>query len=162
MELFSSRIEETRLPSHQVILKYKCEMYSTQTLTPPQCKIINASCTLNQRLAFQVGQWSIVSIFRDSRICHFSSYNAIENEARFVLKCPMYKPIKDKVPSLFHHSRELDGLKSSCYSLWVPLAFPTLWNLKSFSFHLNVKSETQNGCLPTQLYSTMQFCIANQ
>ena len=73
----------------------------------------------------------------------FCSYNAIENEAHFVLECPLNNPIRDKFPSQFenvvprslecffrldqqvnirlylkdatalHHSRQLTGLKSS-------------------------------------------------
>ena len=73
----------------------------------------------------------------------FCSYTAIENEAHFVLECPLNNPIRDKFPSRFenvvprslkcffrrdqqvntslylteatalHHSRELTGLKSS-------------------------------------------------
>jgi hypothetical protein len=79
-----------------------------------------------------------IPISRDNRLCHFSFYNVIENEAHFVLECPLYNPIRDKLPSLFenvilgkfsfnwtikltlafisedialYHSRELAGLK---------------------------------------------------
>ena len=31
----------------------------------------------------------------------FCSYNAIENEAHFVLECPLYNLIRDKFPSQF-------------------------------------------------------------
>ena len=37
----------------------------------------------------------------DSRLCHFCSYNAIENEAHFVSECPLYNCIRDKFASLF-------------------------------------------------------------
>ena len=43
-----------------------------------------------------------------SSVCHFCSYNAIENEAHFVLEYPLYNPIRDKFPSIFQErsSRE--------------------------------------------------------
>ena len=68
---------------------------------PSQCKIIVAYCTSNHRFAIEIEQWMNNSITRDTRQCHFCSYNAIENEAHFVLECPLYKPIKDKFPLLF-------------------------------------------------------------
>ena len=40
---------------------------------------------------------------RDNRLCHFCSYNAIDNEAHFVLECPLYNLAKDKFPSLFEN-----------------------------------------------------------
>ena len=82
-------------------LKYECELYLKQPLTPPQCKIIVAYRTLNHRLAIKIGQWMTYPISRDTRLCHFCSYNAVENEAHFMLECPIYNPIKDKFPSLF-------------------------------------------------------------
>ena len=42
-----------------------------------------------------------IGMMDDTRLCHFCSYNAIENEAHLVLECPLYKPIRDKFPSLF-------------------------------------------------------------
>jgi hypothetical protein len=39
----------------------------------------------------------------DTRLCHFCSYDAIENEAHFMLECPLYNLIKDKFPSLFEN-----------------------------------------------------------
>ena len=84
-----------------------------------------------------------IPIFRDTILCHFFSYNAFENEVHFMLKCPLYNPIRDKFPSLFEnvvprnlksffqsdqqinislylteatalrHSKELNGLKPS-------------------------------------------------
>jgi hypothetical protein len=36
-------------------LKYECELYSKQPLTQPQHKIIVAYCTLNHRLAIEIG-----------------------------------------------------------------------------------------------------------
>ena len=57
-----------------------------QPLTPPQHKIIVAYRTLNHRLAIEFGRWTSILISRDTRLCHFFSYNAIENEAHFVLQ----------------------------------------------------------------------------
>ena len=37
-------------------LKYECELYSEQPLTPPQHKIIAAYHTSNHRLAIETGQ----------------------------------------------------------------------------------------------------------
>ena len=45
--------------------------------------------------------WATIPISGDTRLCHFVSYNAVENEVRFMLECPLYNPIKDKFPSLF-------------------------------------------------------------
>ena len=42
-------------------------------------------------------------ISRVTTLCHFCSYNANENEAHFILECPLYKPIRDKFPSLFEN-----------------------------------------------------------
>ena len=42
-----------------------------------------------------------IPISRDTKLCHFYSYDAVENEAHFVLECPLYNPIRDKFPSLF-------------------------------------------------------------
>jgi hypothetical protein len=40
VKLFPSLMQGTRLPPPQGFLKYECELYSKQPLTPPQCKII--------------------------------------------------------------------------------------------------------------------------
>ena len=45
----------------------------------------------------------IIPISIDTRLCHFCSYNAVENEAHFMLECPLYNPIRDKFPSLFEN-----------------------------------------------------------
>jgi hypothetical protein len=39
------------------------------------------------------------------------SYNAVGNEAHFMLECPLYKPIRDTFPSLFENA-VLESLKS--------------------------------------------------
>ena len=48
-------------------LKYECELYLRQPLTPPQCKTIATYYTLNQRLAIEIGQWSTIPASRDPR-----------------------------------------------------------------------------------------------
>ena len=82
----------------QGFLKYKCELYLKQPLTPPQRKTIVAYHTSNPRLAIEIGWWMTIPI---SRLRHFCSYNAVEDEAQFVLECPLYNPIIYKFPSLF-------------------------------------------------------------
>ena len=77
-------------------LKYECELYLKQPLTPSHHNIIDAYDTSNHRLAIQIGLWSSVHVFRDSGSCHFCSYNALENEAHFVLELPLYNHVRDK------------------------------------------------------------------
>ena len=84
-------------------LKYECELYLQQLLTPSQRKIIVAYRTSNHRLAIETGWWTTIPISRDIRLCHFCSYNAIEHEAHCVLQCPLYNPIRDKFQSLFEN-----------------------------------------------------------
>ena len=79
-------------------LKYKSEFYLKQLLTPPQRKIIVAYRTSNHRLVIETKRRTIIPISRDARLCHFFSYNAIENEAHFMLECPLHNPIRDKFP----------------------------------------------------------------
>ena len=85
-------------------LKYECELYLKEPLTPSQHKIIVACCTLNHRLTTETGQCTIIPISRDTILCHFCSYNGIENEAHFVLECPLYNRIRNKFPSLFENA----------------------------------------------------------
>jgi hypothetical protein len=48
---------------------------------------MNVNCTQsNHRLAIEIGQWMITPISKDTRLCHFFSYNAVENEAHFMLE----------------------------------------------------------------------------
>ena len=94
-------------------LKYECELYLKQLLTPPQCKIIVAYCTLNHRLAIETTEWSTVPISGDNRLCHFFLYNVVENEAHFVLECPLNNPIRDKFQSLFEN--EILGILKSFF-----------------------------------------------
>ena len=48
---------------------------------------------------------------RDNKLCHFCSYNIVENEANFVLKYPLYNFIRDKFQSLLKKV-VLESLKS--------------------------------------------------
>ena len=104
---------------------------------------------------------STIPIPKVTRLCHF--YNVVENEAHFVLKCPLYTSVRDRFPTLFqdvvlgnlksffqkdklilayisqtialHFSRELSSLSpSQCTCCLISLlAFQTL---KSILFHL--------------------------
>ena len=60
--------------------KYECESYLKRPLAPPQRKIIVVYCTLNHRLTIEIKRWTIIPISRDTRSCHFRSYNALEND----------------------------------------------------------------------------------
>ena len=80
-------------------LKFECELYLKQPWTPPQHKIIVAYCISNYKLAIEIGRWTTIPIYRDTRPCPFCSYNAVENEACFVLECPLYTLIEIS----FHH-----------------------------------------------------------
>ena len=92
-------------------LKYECELYMKQPLTPCQRNIIAAYHTLNHRLAIETGRWTITPISRDTKVCHFFSHIAVENEAHFALVCPLYNPFRDKFPSKFENV-VLGSLKS--------------------------------------------------
>ena len=56
--------------------------------------------TIDLPLKLDNGQLSI-SLARDTRLCHFCSYTAVENETHFMLGCPLYNPIRDMYSSLF-------------------------------------------------------------
>ena len=84
---------------------------SYHLLIPPQRKIIVVYCTSNHILAIETRRCTVILVFRDTRLCHFCSYDAIENEARYVLECPLYNPTRDKFTSLFENE-VLESLKS--------------------------------------------------
>ena len=44
---------------------------------------------------------SIIPIPINKTLCHFCSYNVVENDAQFVLECLYYNSIKSEVPSQF-------------------------------------------------------------
>ena len=79
------------LPLHYLhlkdFLKYECELYLKQPLTPPELKIISTFHTSNHRLVIEIGRWSIDPLFTVDRLCHFYSYSA--DEAHFVSECPL-------------------------------------------------------------------------
>ena len=81
--------------------KYKCGLYPKQPLHHRNAKIIATYRTLSHRLAIEIGRWTTIPSSRDTRLCHFWSHNVVENEAHFVLECPLYNPIKNKFSSLF-------------------------------------------------------------
>jgi hypothetical protein len=80
-------------------------------LTPPQCKIITTYCTSNYRLTIESRQWTTIPISGDTSLCHLCFYDAIINEAHFMLECPLDNSIRDKFPSLFENI-VLESLKS--------------------------------------------------
>ena len=109
------------------------EIFYKTILTPSQHKIMVAYITHNHRVAKEIGRWLTLPINRDTRLCHFCSYSAVDNEAHVVLKCSLseitfhhYSECNVKEPRVFlldgakvdinlylrkattlHHSREL-------------------------------------------------------
>ena len=142
-------------------LKYECELYlsnywvhNARSLLPIAPRTID--------LSFKLDDGRVISISRDSRLCHFYSYNAIENEAHFVLEWPLSNPIGDKFSSQFenvvpkdlkffqvdqqvnislylteattlHHSKELTSLKPS-WSTFSPIS---LFGFPDFKINFN-------------------------
>jgi hypothetical protein len=53
------------------VIKYECESYLKQPLTPPQYKIIATYCTSNHKFSIEIGQWSTMSISRDYKLCSY-------------------------------------------------------------------------------------------
>ena len=45
----------------------------------------------------------VIRISIDTRLCHFLSFDVLENEAHFMLECPFYNPNRDKFPSLLEN-----------------------------------------------------------
>jgi hypothetical protein len=82
-------------------LKHKCALYLKQSLTPPHCKIVVTNCTSTHSIAIEIKLWLTIPTSKDNSLCHFCSNNAADNEAYFVLECPLYNFIKDKFQSLF-------------------------------------------------------------
>ena len=76
-----------------------------------QRTMVVAYYTLNHRLVIETGQWSTIPIPWDKVLCHFCSNNVTQNDANFVLECPLYNSITDKFPSL-HENVVLGSLKS--------------------------------------------------
>ena len=84
-------------------LKYECESYLKQSLTPPKCKIVATHPSSKHELAIEIGRWSTIPVSRDTKLCPFCSYDVVGNEAHNVLECPLCNPIRDKFPSLFEN-----------------------------------------------------------
>ena len=76
----------------KAFLKYECELYLKQPLSPAQHNINVAFHTLSHRLAIETGGWMIIPISRDTRLYHVCSYNAVESEAHVMLECPLQSP----------------------------------------------------------------------
>ena len=100
--LFEKKLDYLHLKD---FLKYECELYLKQSLTPPQRKIIAAYRTSNHTLVIETGRWMSIPIPRNTRLCHFCSYNTIEKMRH--ISCwneyTLYNPIRDKFPSLFEN-----------------------------------------------------------
>jgi hypothetical protein len=99
--LFGKKLDYLHLKD---FLKYECELYLKQPLTPrvhhnTRSVLLIAPQTIDLPLKLDDGR--VIPVSRDTRLCHFCSYNVIENEAYFVLECPLYNPIRDKFPSQF-------------------------------------------------------------
>ena len=92
-------------------LKHKCALYLKQSLTPPQCKIVVINCTLTHSIAVEIGLWLTIPTLKDNTLCHFCSNSVVDNEAYFVLECPLYNSIRDNFQSLFENV-VLGSLKS--------------------------------------------------
>ena len=72
---------------------------------------MHACRTSKHRLATEIGWWSTILIFIEIDYAFFSSYDAVENEAHFVLKCPLYNSNRAEFHSIFENV-ELGSLKS--------------------------------------------------
>jgi hypothetical protein len=76
---------------------------------------------------------------RDNRLCHFCFCNIVENEAYFVLECPLYNSLRDKFQSLFKKvllkSLQLDHQVE--FSLYLTEA-TTLRHSRELAYHLSL------------------------
>ena len=127
---------------------------------------MDAYHTSFHRIAMEIGRWLNIPISRDNISCHFCSYNVVEIEPHFVLRYPLYNPIRDKFHSLFEnvilgslksffqlnhqvdislylteatslcHSRDLVGLTTSRCTL-SPCSLLAFQTLVSIPFHYN-------------------------
>ena len=76
-------------------------LYLKQPLTPPQLKIIIAYRTVNDKLAIEIGWCLTIPISRDNRLCHFCSYNAVENKHIVCWSVPYITPPKILLKSIY-------------------------------------------------------------
>ena len=66
-----------------------------------QRKIIVVYRTPNHRLAIVTWRWTTIPISADTKLSHFCSYNAVENETHSVLECSLYNITLLEIG--FHH-----------------------------------------------------------
>jgi hypothetical protein len=57
----------------------------------PQYNFFVTYHTSIHRLTIEMDRWSTISTPRYKTLCHFCSYNVVENEAHFVMECPYFK-----------------------------------------------------------------------
>ena len=77
--------------------------HNSRSLLPTTSQIID--------LPLKIGRRSTLPTSRDNRLCHFCSYNKVENEVDFVSECPLFNPVRDHFSSLFENV-VLGSLKS--------------------------------------------------
>ena len=63
-------------------------------MTPLQCKIIVAYCASNDRLAIETGQWSIIPILRNYKLCHVSLTMLVKTRHTVGWSVPSTTPIE--------------------------------------------------------------------
>ena len=114
--------------------------------------------TLKHILAIETGRWSTIPFSKDSWLCHFFSFNMVENGSCFVLIVPYIITLeivsitmwecRFREPNIFLSigpskwtltsiSRRLSHSATLKTILLVPLTFMTSRTLKSISFHFN-------------------------
>ena len=109
MELFPFLGEEIRLPPPQGFSPIRMWIVLAATIDATTTQDhFWAYRTLNHKLVIESGRLSTIHISRDTRLCHFFSYNVVENESHFMLGCPYTIPLEIKVSILrmTPHSRE--------------------------------------------------------
>ena len=94
--------EETRLPPPpQGFSQIRMWIVLEATIDSITSKISDAYRTLNHRPTIETRQRTTTLISKDTILCHHCSYTAVENEAHFVLECPLY--IVTPLELSFHH-----------------------------------------------------------
>lgn len=54
-------------------------------------------------LPVEIGWWPTIPTFKVNRLCRFCSSNVVENEARFMLECPLYNSMEEKFTLIFEN-----------------------------------------------------------
>ena len=87
---------------YECAFKFILYIFFSHTSTPNKVsKLYKTSLIRAFRWIDNIGQyWLSVPIFRHKKLCHFCSCNAVECEAHFVLKCPLYNFIRKFSSSL--------------------------------------------------------------